>query len=56
MFGNVSSSASASFSSAGFMRAVWKAPAVFRIFACIAPASSADFLRVLIASSVPPQE
>mmetsp|Transcript_87994 Transcript_87994/g.273378 ORF Transcript_87994/g.273378 Transcript_87994/m.273378 type:complete len:237 (+) Transcript_87994:45-755(+) len=55
MFGSASSSALFSFSCAGCMRDVWKAPAVFRIFACSAPAFSALSLSRLMAFSVPPQ-
>mmetsp|Transcript_18838 Transcript_18838/g.59877 ORF Transcript_18838/g.59877 Transcript_18838/m.59877 type:complete len:240 (-) Transcript_18838:483-1202(-) len=54
MFGRVSSSAADSFSCAGFIRGVWKAPAVLRILACRAPAFSAIVLSSLMAFSVPP--
>mmetsp|Transcript_127881 Transcript_127881/g.398286 ORF Transcript_127881/g.398286 Transcript_127881/m.398286 type:complete len:240 (-) Transcript_127881:24-743(-) len=56
MFGRVSSRAAASFSAAGFIRGVWKAPAVFRTLACSAPAFSAMVLSSLMAFSVPPTE
>mmetsp|Transcript_173458 Transcript_173458/g.421906 ORF Transcript_173458/g.421906 Transcript_173458/m.421906 type:complete len:240 (+) Transcript_173458:376-1095(+) len=56
MFGKVSSKAADSFSAAGFIKGVWKAPAVFRTFACKAPAFSAMVLSSLMAFSVPPTE
>mmetsp|Transcript_43945 Transcript_43945/g.88640 ORF Transcript_43945/g.88640 Transcript_43945/m.88640 type:complete len:217 (+) Transcript_43945:493-1143(+) len=56
MFGRVSSRAAESFSCAGFMRDVWKAPAVFRTLACRAPAFSAMSFSSLMAFSVPPTE
>mmetsp|Transcript_127887 Transcript_127887/g.398309 ORF Transcript_127887/g.398309 Transcript_127887/m.398309 type:complete len:240 (-) Transcript_127887:96-815(-) len=56
MFGSVSSSAAASFSAAGFIRGVWKAPAVLRTLACSAPAFSAMVFSSLMAFSVPPTE
>mmetsp|Transcript_93556 Transcript_93556/g.288581 ORF Transcript_93556/g.288581 Transcript_93556/m.288581 type:complete len:214 (+) Transcript_93556:122-763(+) len=56
MFGRVSSRAAESFSCAGFISGVWKAPAVLRILACRAPAFSAIVLSSLMAFSVPPTE
>mmetsp|Transcript_125445 Transcript_125445/g.222302 ORF Transcript_125445/g.222302 Transcript_125445/m.222302 type:complete len:240 (-) Transcript_125445:491-1210(-) len=56
ILGKVSSIAASSFSCAGLMSSVWKAPAVFRTLACIAPAFSAFAFRMSIAPDVPPQE
>mmetsp|Transcript_97749 Transcript_97749/g.226656 ORF Transcript_97749/g.226656 Transcript_97749/m.226656 type:complete len:214 (+) Transcript_97749:116-757(+) len=56
MFGSVSSRAAASLSCAGFIRGVWKAPAVFSTLACRAPAFSAMSLSWVMAFSVPPTE
>mmetsp|Transcript_147187 Transcript_147187/g.410011 ORF Transcript_147187/g.410011 Transcript_147187/m.410011 type:complete len:216 (-) Transcript_147187:125-772(-) len=54
--GSMSSRYLASFSSAGFMRGVWKAPCVFKTFAWSAPALSASSFSALIAGSVPATE
>mmetsp|Transcript_50146 Transcript_50146/g.114005 ORF Transcript_50146/g.114005 Transcript_50146/m.114005 type:complete len:327 (-) Transcript_50146:499-1479(-) len=56
IFGNMSSSALPTFSCAGFIREVWKAPEVFNTFACKAPALSANSLSLVIAARVPATE
>mmetsp|Transcript_81561 Transcript_81561/g.189447 ORF Transcript_81561/g.189447 Transcript_81561/m.189447 type:complete len:308 (-) Transcript_81561:315-1238(-) len=56
ILGSISSRASPSFSLAGAMREVWKAPCVFSILACKAPAFSAKSLSAAIDGSVPAQE
>mmetsp|Transcript_39538 Transcript_39538/g.123148 ORF Transcript_39538/g.123148 Transcript_39538/m.123148 type:complete len:342 (+) Transcript_39538:189-1214(+) len=54
--GSSSSSAVFSFSAAGAMSGVWKAPEVFKTLACRAPALSALSFRAMIARSVPAAE
>mmetsp|Transcript_58849 Transcript_58849/g.137000 ORF Transcript_58849/g.137000 Transcript_58849/m.137000 type:complete len:202 (-) Transcript_58849:691-1296(-) len=54
--GNSSFRAFSSFSLAGSIRRVWKAPEVFSNFACMAPAFSAASLSLLMAAEVPEHE
>mmetsp|Transcript_147186 Transcript_147186/g.410008 ORF Transcript_147186/g.410008 Transcript_147186/m.410008 type:complete len:333 (-) Transcript_147186:559-1557(-) len=56
MLGSSSSSALPSFSCAGFMSGVWKAPEVLITLACNAPAWSASCLSCRTEASVPAQE
>mmetsp|Transcript_122959 Transcript_122959/g.348513 ORF Transcript_122959/g.348513 Transcript_122959/m.348513 type:complete len:370 (-) Transcript_122959:89-1198(-) len=56
MLGRTSSMAAESLSCAGCIRGVWKAPAVLRTLACMAPAFSAMGCRKLMAFSVPPTD